>query len=301
MKLKCYSFLIAFLTVILFAITEPVSVFAVNENSVPDIDDQSKSLTVYFFIQKTGVDTPIPGAEIGIYKIADLQVEGGSANYTVLDEYASLKKVEDERDVTFDGLSFSDSTKLAKQFAELVKEPEETALTNDKGICKFYNMQQGMYLVCELSVTGEAEQYELFEPYMISVPLAVENNDGENEWLYEVLSEPKTKVIDLTSEESGGNPNVSEVSTVSDTSGIEHSQPSKSSSLSDSSSPAVSSQPQPSASSEVTHQPSQTSDGTTIFTGETTSWIFAILGMWFASVLVVLMTGKKKKGVDENE
>ena len=84
LKLKYLSLLVSLLTVMLFVVTGPFSVLALEENSVPDIENEKKSLTVYFFVQLVGVDTPIEGAEVGIYRIADLKTSFGSANYTVL-------------------------------------------------------------------------------------------------------------------------------------------------------------------------------------------------------------------------
>ena len=137
LKLKYLSLLVSLLTVMLFVVTGPFSVLALEENSVPDIENEKKSLTVYFFVQLVGVDTPIEGAEVGIYRIADLKTSFGSANYTVLDKYAELKKTQDDRDVTFEGISVSESIALAKKFAVFSETPEITAVTDENGMCKF--------------------------------------------------------------------------------------------------------------------------------------------------------------------
>ena len=184
MKIKPLMILIAS---ILFVMLEPVSVFAQSDNKVPDLTDEPNSLTVYFFIQKTGVDTPIEGAGIAIHKIADLSVHDGSASYIITDEYASLKKSVDGRDVTLEGISVSESVALSKKFAKLTGEPEQTAVTDNNGRCTFSGLEKGMYLVEEISAVGPAADYEMFEPYMISVPLA-ENYTGSYVWNYNVLS-----------------------------------------------------------------------------------------------------------------
>ena len=274
----------------LFVVTGPFSVLALEENSVPDIENEKKSLTVYFFVQLVGVDTPIEGAEVGIYRIADLKTSFGSANYTVLDKYAELKKTQDDRDVTFEGISVSESIALAKKFAVFSETPEITAVTDENGMCKFDDLEQGMYLVREISASGDAQKYQLFQPYMISVPLAVSDiRTGGKIWQYDVLSEPKTKVS------SGSH---SEMSTgTSEVSNPEQSIPEKSvpeQSISETS--------QKSQTSTVS-QPSQASQSSSnpIFTGDTSySVVVAMVGVMFASLAVVLMT-KNKKEADDNE
>ena len=170
-----------------------LNALALDANRMPDINDQAKELTVYFYVQKMGVDTPISGAEIAIYKIADLDVIGGSANYTVVEQYQTLQKKEHGIDVTFNGLRGSDVTQVASDFNAIVKTADQTGVTNDQGICVFSNLEQGMYLVKEISATQDALKYEFFAPYIISVPLA-DTLGNENQWLYKVLSEPKTVV-----------------------------------------------------------------------------------------------------------
>ena len=287
MKLKYLSLLVSLLTVMLFVVTGPFSVLALEENSVPDIENEKKSLTVYFFVQLVGVDTPIEGAEVGIYRIADLKTSFGSANYTVLDKYAELKKTQNDRDITFEGISVTESIALAKKFAVFSETPEMTAVTDENGMCKFDDLEQGMYLVREISASGDAQKYQLFQPYMISVPLAVSDiRTGGKIWQYDVLSEPKTKVS------SGSH---SEMSTgTSEVSNPEQSIPEKSvpeQSISETSQTSTVSQPS---------QASQSSSNP-IFTGDTSySVVVAMVGVMFASLAVVFIT-KKKKEADDNE
>ncbi len=286
MKSKNLSLVMSLLTVMLLVLTGPFSTLALEDNSMPDIENEKKSLTVYFYVQKIGVDTPLDGAEIGIYRIADLKTSYGSANYTVLDKYSSLKKTSDNKDVTFEGIPVTESIALAKQFADITDKPEMTAVTDENGMCRFDDLEQGMYLVRELSASGEAKKYQLFEPYMISVPLAFSDVQSGNRWQYDVLSEPKTKVS------SGSH---SEMSTgTSEVSNPEFSVP-------ESSKPSEPERSQPSQPSKVS-QPSQSSQpDNPIFTGDTSSGIvIAMLGVMFASLAVALMT-KNKKGADDNE
>ena len=183
---------ILMITALMLIILQIVTATAAETCVMPEIEQQDKSLTVYFYIEKSGQDTPIEGAKIEIYKAADLNCENGSARYSLLPEYESLKKTRDGEDVTFEGLSGTESEKFSAELSKLVKNSYASAVTDSEGTAIFTSLPQGMYLVCETEATGEAKKYELFSPYIISVPLAVTEKEG-NYWKYDVLSEPKTK------------------------------------------------------------------------------------------------------------
>ena len=156
-------------------------------------------------------------------------------------------------------------------------------------MCKFDAHAQGMYLVRELSASGDAKKYQLFEPYMISVPLAVSVN-GVNEWQYDVLSEPKTKVS------SGSHDEVSKQT--SDDSRPESSEPSGSA---DEVSKQTSGESKAEVSKPLVSSP-ESSSNPPVFTGDSSARvIIALVGVCFASLAVVLALNNKKKGADENE
>ena len=268
------------LSVFAFLMLEPVSAFAAESDRMPDLTDEAGNLTVYFMVQKTGVDTPLSGAHVAINKVADLNVKGGSAEYTVTKEFSNLQKLDGDRDVTFAGISVSDSIALAKVFALQVGDPESEKVTGEDGRCSFENLDRGMYLVREVSAEGDATEFEFFEPYFISVPLA-RVYVGENEWLYDVLSEPKTVEIRPVPSSEPSPPISSEPS------------------------PPVSSEPSPPDSSPHSEpeSPTPSSDpgGNPVLTGEY-SYIFIVFGVMFASALIsVLIHRKKKTDTDGDE
>lgn len=183
---------------------EPISVFAVN-----DIDNnKEKSLTVYFFVQKLGIDKPIEGAEVGITKIADIDVKNGNIVYKVVDKYDVLK------DIKFEGMTVEESKHTAKEFNDIV-EVEKTGITNTDGKCMFNNLESGVYLVKQLAAEGKAEGYAKFEPYIILVPYA---DNYLPDWNYDILSEPKTVNIIEPSEPSLESSDMSEFSDISEAS-----------------------------------------------------------------------------------
>ena len=252
----------------IFMTLGPINVFAVS-----DIDNsKEKSLSVYFYTQKVGVDTPIEGAEIGVSKIADITVKNGNIEYNVLSDYAEL------RDTKFEGITVDESKEIAKRFDEIV-ETNNTKVTDKDGLCKFTISENGVYLVKHISSTGDAERYTMFEPYIILVPYVSEVN---TDWKYEVLSEPKTTDIQLVesevSEESGGS-DVSDSSDGSTASEI-------SSAVSDSST----------ISEYQSYRPvSKNSFIETVLTGDTIySIILACIGLICLSTFLILILNRKE-------
>lgn len=281
MKLKYFSVILSLLTVMFFVMTEPVGIAALDNDRVPDIDStQSKTLTLYFYVQLKGVDTPIEGAEMGIYRLSDLVTNGGSAEYPVLEAYASLRTMEDDKDVTFEGISVSESVLLADSFANAVSQPDQTAVTDKNGRCSFEGLEQGMYLVRQLSAKGQAQDYQFIAPYLISVPLAV-NYTGENEWQYEVLSEPKSKPKPISEVSDHSEPFEDSDTDVS--APLESSEPSK-----PESSKPESSQPESSV------PPTNTGDGSI-------GYMAVFMGLWCVSAVTVVLVNQKRRGADKHE
>ena len=253
-----------------------IPTYADETDFMPEISDSDKSLTIHFYVQKTGVDVPIKGAEIGIYKIANLSCENGSANYTLLPEYNSVKKVKDGEDVTFNGISGTESEQLAYKINELVGQPDNANSTNYLGNCTFDGLSQGMYLVKEINAEGDAADYEFFSPYLLSVPLAVKNGESGNSWKYDVFSEPKTMIIVKDSD----------IDSNTDTDSDKHTDSDKSSSKSSSS---TVSPPTTSSSN------SQPKDVSKVKTGYISNAMIIIMIMSIAGFLMVVSIGNKQK------
>ena len=203
-EMKKMKFIASTVAAAVFVMFCTLAAFAQSSNKMPDIDDNELNLTIHFYVQNIGVDVPISGAEVAIYKVAQLECHGGSAEYALLPKYSQLRIYENGKDVTFDGMSVSAADAISKNLAELVEEPDFTGVTDSSGDCVFDNIPRGMYLVRELSAKGDAEKYELISPYIISVPLGVQDPDG-NSWEYDILSQPKTKIIQKKDSDSDEN------------------------------------------------------------------------------------------------
>lgn len=272
--------ILALLTAMFCVMLEPMSASALSAEVIPAPQPQEMTLTIDFFVEKTGVKTPISGASMAIYPIADMSYRNGSVIYTVSEPYQTLQKTKNGRDVTFDGLSVSETVALAEQFAALAKEPAASAVTDEQGKCTFTLDQQGMYLIREIAASGDAGNYELIAPYMISAPYPDTLSEPMT-WQYDILSEPKTKIV----EKVVSVPELSENSPPPDP--PESSLPSEGS-LPDQSSDA-------SESSETTSVPVQESskDTPSILTGEGSGFLVAGITV-FASALLILLIPRKK-------
>ena len=165
-------------------------------NRMPDIEDTYKSLTINFGKDADdGSRILFPGAEFSVYKVADLTVSGGSANYTLVDPFKSLAVI-DENGVehTFDGLTSDKSKALAKKLADKAEasaSPIGKAVTNAKGAASFTINDCAMYLAIETNKTDKAAEYETADPFLISVP---EPDPETHQWVYKVEAKPKTEV-----------------------------------------------------------------------------------------------------------
>ena len=183
-------------TVILILISVSTFVSASEEPRMPDVEKTPMTLTVYFHIDGDGGEKiSVDGAEFGICKVADLTVSGGSADYSTSEPFASVSvNDEDGREVTFNGVGFEDSQKLAEELSVIAQEKALLITKNaENGECTFTLDDPGIYLVVETAKSGDAEKYETADPFLIMVP-SVHKGDIGYEWSYSVKAEPKTTI-----------------------------------------------------------------------------------------------------------
>lgn len=168
-------------------------------NRMPDIEAQDLSLTVHFLKHNDdGAAVGISGATFAAYKVADLTVDGGSANYVVADPYkAHAVYDKDKRDVTFDGMTVDESQDFAFECAKDENQPVSLNVTNSTGDVSFAMTDPGMYMIEEIRAEGDADKYELVSPFLVSVPFP---EDGT--WLYAAEAYPKTDVKAKPAEET---------------------------------------------------------------------------------------------------
>lgn len=86
---------------------------------------------------------PVPGTTIDLYKVADLYVEGGNAQYTLVEPFTSLP-------IDFENMSASASLEAASKLDAFIAtndiEPALSGATDSDGIYTFAGLTPGIYL-----------------------------------------------------------------------------------------------------------------------------------------------------------
>lgn len=121
----------------------------------------------------------IKGAEISLYKVADLSEENNHFVYNYTETFnkcdASLTNLED-KDLT---------NNILKCFNGNINDIKK--ITNELGTTKFNNLSLGLYLVKE---TNTVEGFSNFDPYLIMIPKNI-----NNKYVYDITSKPKSEII----------------------------------------------------------------------------------------------------------
>lgn len=163
-------------------------------------EEQGEKGSLQIVFEKEGSDVKIDGASVSVYKVADLEFVQDQAVYTLLSEYNQFLKTDDTgHDVTFDGMTADDSSKLAKDMVTALKNPVAKGVTGQDGSFSVDNLDYGMYLVGQTNKSGTAAKYKAFDPFLISVPLY---NEETKEWTNKVVTHPKTTVEELPGEDT---------------------------------------------------------------------------------------------------
>ena len=164
------------LAAVLLSLFFSATVFA----GVETDDSRQLSLSVTF----TASGEAAAGAQISIYKVADMSASAAGVVYTPL-----------IGDYEYAGITAAESAQIAAQLAEMVSTPDASLVTDNEGRVTFSGLSQGMYLVIPESTytASDGTQY-VFDPYLACVPLGIEEENGVS-WIYAVESTPKTASI----------------------------------------------------------------------------------------------------------
>lgn len=170
-----------------------MGVFAQEADRMPDLDAGAEGTLK---VQMTYTDPnlekdnvkPMPEVEIRLAQVARLQVEGGSAEYTLLDAYR-------ETGIRLAGMTAAESNEAAQKLAGLVDAGGSvlTRKTDADGRTVFENLEPGMYLVFQSAGANTAYRVDATAAFLVAVPYPVQSEDG-NGWQYEVEVKPKTEL-----------------------------------------------------------------------------------------------------------
>ncbi len=171
----CYRLLIS-LICIMMAIFVPLSVCA----SVGEAVDVNRKGSITVTIKN---DEKVPVAEVPfrIYRVADVSADG---EYTLTSKFSAYS-------VSLDDLDTESMASLAMTLSAYISrdgiQPEQTGVTNKRGVVKFSDVSVGLYIV-----TGDKTKMDdtLYypQPFMLSIPSAT---DEKGIYEYDVAVDAK--------------------------------------------------------------------------------------------------------------
>lgn len=188
----------ALITAVLLVGLVVMGVFAQEADRMPDLEAGAEGTLK---VQMTYTDPnlekdnvkPMPEVEIRLAQVARLQVEGGSAEYTLLDAYR-------ETGIRLAGMTAAESNEAAQKLAGLVDAGSNTASgsvltrkTDADGRTVFEHLDPGMYLVFQSAGANTAYRVDATAAFLVAVPYPVQSENG-NGWQYEVEVKPKTEL-----------------------------------------------------------------------------------------------------------
>lgn len=169
-----------FLTFILMILISNEIVLANSyQNHTIDLD---KKGTISITLTQSDDETPISGAEITIYQVANPIIKNSNLEF---EYHQNIKSCQGN-------LSNLANINLAKEISNCIKNvilPSQKNITNQEGKVKFENLPLGLYLVKQ---TNELDDYSSIEDFLIVIPKL-----DNNQWIYNVEATPKTDIIRL--------------------------------------------------------------------------------------------------------
>lgn len=145
-----------------------------------DILDFSKLGSVKITLKESNEQTPIEGAELTLYQIAEVKEVNYNLTYQLLENLNECNV----------DLSNLDDQNLISDLEDCLKDKElpiRTNLTNKDGISNFEELKLGLYLVKQ---TNKVKGYSNIDSFLIAIPTL-----DDNTWIYDLESTPKTDII----------------------------------------------------------------------------------------------------------
>lgn len=125
----------------------------------------------------------VSGAEIELIKVASAKLDNNSNLSYELESNLSSCKID---------LTNLEDEELLNKVEECVDDNQvigQKNVTNVNGYVNFNNLDLGLYLVRQ---SNELENYSSIDSYLITIPTIIDNN-----WIYDLNSEPKVEIIKL--------------------------------------------------------------------------------------------------------
>ncbi len=178
---------------------------------MPDIEE-SVDLTISYTYDNEKIK--LDGAEISIYKVADVETHYGNVKYT-LDEYYAGQL---DEDFIMEELTEETSKGIVKKLSTGDRKADHVTVTDREGNALFKDIVPGIYLVAETAKSGTARNYQYFGNFLISVPMAektegyktvkhdykdeteqtiYERTEFTGKWNCKVFAYPKTETVEV--------------------------------------------------------------------------------------------------------
>lgn len=183
---------VVLITAVLMTCLTVMGIMASEADRMPDLESGVQgSLKVTMTYTDPNLETDnvkaMPDVEVKLAQVAGLQVNGGSADYTLLDAYK-------DTGIELAGMTAADSGAAAEQLAPLVTgDSVRTARTMSDGTVTFRDLEPGMYLVFQDQEANTAYRVDAIATFLVSVPYPAQA-EGGNIWQYEVEVYPKTEL-----------------------------------------------------------------------------------------------------------
>lgn len=144
--------------------------------------DLNKKGTISITLTQSDDKTPISGAEITIYQVANPVINNNNLEFEYHQNIKSCQA----------NLSDLSNINLAKEISNCINNanlPSQKNTTNQEGKVKFENLPLGLYLVKQ---TNKLTDYTSIEPFLVIIP-----KSDNTQWIYDVEATPKTDIIRL--------------------------------------------------------------------------------------------------------
>ena len=167
---------------LLLIITFLISFNSVLANIDDHVVDFNKVGSINITLKESNNNESISGAELTIYKVANVINENNNLKYVYVDDIKNC-----DGDLT-NLLDNSLTNKINKCIGD--KEiATKVDKTNEDGIVNFDNLELGLYLIKQ---TNNVSGYSNIDSFLVNIPEVI-----DNKWVYDINAIPKTDIIKL--------------------------------------------------------------------------------------------------------
>lgn len=171
-----------FLAIVMFSISMPISVFALNTIDM----NRLGSIVINTCGTDSNTTNPVSGIKFTIYKVAGITNTG---NYYLTNDFlgsgVQINKLTTNAEV-------SAASKTLSSYISAKNISGNSDVTNSNGIISFKNLTLGCYLIVPDINSINMHIYTIYDPLLISVPMKSSNGSS---WIYDITAYPKSDTV----------------------------------------------------------------------------------------------------------